>query len=292
MSTLTFNATIATIDPMPAETLIFLHLPKTAGTTLHRILDREYPAEEIFTIQEDAHADIARFKALPAGHKANLKLLRGHMGFGLHQQFAQRCRYFTMLRDPVERVISYYYFILRQPTHYLYQAIQENQWDLKQLLESGLPLMMDNGQTRLLSGVWGERPFGQVGEIEYTSARRNLDNHFAVIGLQEAFDTSLLLYQKEFGWQRIEYRRQNTTQNRPRQAAMTPETIDLIKRYNRQDFALYNYAAKRFADMVRAQPALFKLRATFFPAENWCRHRYWELRKISVRQLFRSRHTE
>ena len=62
--------------------VIFLHIPKTAGTTLLEILDRQYPPETVYSFGADAHESTARFKALDDPKKMSIRLLRGHMAYG------------------------------------------------------------------------------------------------------------------------------------------------------------------------------------------------------------------
>ncbi len=47
------------------DTIIFLHIPKTAGTTLLDIMNRHYSAGEQYTFGADAKESVSIFKALP-----------------------------------------------------------------------------------------------------------------------------------------------------------------------------------------------------------------------------------
>ncbi|NEO03330.1 MAG: sulfotransferase family protein, partial [Moorea sp. SIO3I7] len=95
------------------HSLIFLHIPKTAGTTLHYIINRQYKSEYIFEVNcRESRNELIRMSEV---QKSKIKVIRGHMEFGWHEFIAQPCTYITMLRDPVERVISFYFYILRQP---------------------------------------------------------------------------------------------------------------------------------------------------------------------------------
>lgn len=51
--------------------LIFLHIPKTAGTSLRKIVERFYDKEEIYTIYTKAHNmhNMDDFKALSDAEK-------------------------------------------------------------------------------------------------------------------------------------------------------------------------------------------------------------------------------
>ena len=157
------------------------------------------------------------------------------------------------------------------------------------MLHSKLPVMLDNGQTRLLSGVWGDVAYGKMDESHLVRAQRHLSDHFAVVGLQEEFDSSLLLMQKAFGWRRIEYRKRNVTQNRPDREALSAETLSAIRNANLLDLRLYEYARQLFRRQLRQQGALFKARVRLFPLENRFRRRYWALRRVSLRQFLKER---
>ena len=154
--------TVAKQDNDSQPAVIFLHIPKTAGTTLLRILDRQYPPEVVHSFGADAHQSVVEYKALGEETRNKIRLLRGHMAYGLHEYLPNAAGYFTVLREPVARVISYYNFIRRTPDHYLYDEVIGKDLSLHALLESGLPLMMNDAQVRLLSGVWGEPEFGEV----------------------------------------------------------------------------------------------------------------------------------
>jgi hypothetical protein len=268
---------------------IFLHIPKTAGTTLLEILDRQYAPETIHSFGGDAHASVAAFKRMDVERRAKIRLLRGHMAFGLHAYLPEPTLYFTILRDPVARVISYYRYILRTPPHYLYEEVTQKKMSLGDLLASGLPLMMNDGQVRLISGVWGEPSFGDVTPEMLEMAQRNLREAFVVAGLMEQFDRTLCLLKETLGWtQPITYRRLNVAPQREQKAAITPQTIELIQQANRQDLALYHFAQRLFAEQCARQGPLFEARVRLFQMQNRLRPFGEGLRTYSVRAKIRS----
>src|SRR5678815_616084 len=91
-------------------TVIFLHIPKTAGSTLDKIIDHQYKRTSIFT---RAYISMDEFKILPEAHREKIRVLRGHMHFGVHEYLPQSSIYITILRNPIDRVISHYYMVLR-----------------------------------------------------------------------------------------------------------------------------------------------------------------------------------
>ena len=80
------------LSPMDRETLIFLHIPKTAGTTLNRIIEWQYSPFEIFTIDPyRIRATPERLKRLPEERRRRLRVVRGHMLYGVHKCAAAGC---------------------------------------------------------------------------------------------------------------------------------------------------------------------------------------------------------
>ncbi|HVX31436.1 MAG TPA: hypothetical protein VHA53_13225, partial [Nitrolancea sp.] len=120
----------------------------------------------------------------------------------------------------------------------------------------------NNDQTRLLAGRYqAEGALPNANEM-LAAARKNLQEHFAVVGLTEEFDRSLLLMRRTFGWGRPFYVRENVSQNPGRSEAISPETRRVIEEYNALDIDLYEEARTRLEDRLRqqnaaAQPELF-----------------------------------
>jgi len=249
--------------PTASPPVVFYHIPKSAGTTLNRILKKNYPPENFVECGIDTYAFMADMKTWSPERLAQVRLLQGHFPFGFHEALPGRARYFTILRDPVDRVVSYFYHARREPRHYLYDQIHDNHWTLKELLENGSPLMMNNGQVRFISGVFGTVPFDEINEGHLATAIANLRT-FEVVGLTEKFDLTLLLLQRAFGWRDISYRSVNVGENRRPTEAHSAEIIDAVRRANRLDLALYEEARRLFAGEVAAAGLSLRPRRWWF----------------------------
>lgn len=237
--------------PLNSNPVVFYHIPKSAGTTLNRILRKNYPPGSVVLSGINTQAFMAELKAWSPEQLAQVKLLQGHFPFGFHEALPGRARYFTILRDPVERVISYFYHAKREPLHYLHKLIHNNNWTLKDLLESRVPLMMNDAQVRFISGAFETPHFGEVDESHLEQAIINLSS-FEAVGVTEAFDLTLLLLQGVFGWQDISYKSVNVGENRRPTDSHAPEIIDAVRRYNRLDMRLYDVARRLLDERVAA----------------------------------------
>lgn len=108
---------------------------------------------------------------------------------------------------------------------------------------------MDNSQTRALSGDLST-PFGACSERMLEEAKRNLEEHFAVVGLTERFDETLVLLHRTFGWSRLHYVRVNVAPRRAADAPVPQGALELMREQNWLDRQLYEWAARRFGDLV------------------------------------------
>jgi len=273
---------------MQMQTEIFLHIPKTAGSTMNNILMRMYRPEQrhFFSLGDSMATAMGRFKNLPASQKAAIKLLYGHFEFGIHQYLPQPAHYFTLLRDPLERYISDYYFILKNPAHPLYTAATERNLNVVDLIESGLAL--DNVQTRTLAGRISHRQ-ELCPPAALEQAKENLRNHFVVVGLTEEFDKTLLLLQYHLGWSAVHYKRENVNRQRPRRRPFSPAILKKLTRYTELDQEIYQYGKQLFHRQLEQMGPRFHLHARLFPLLNHSRTLYWQARKYSVRQWLRER---
>ena len=255
------------------RSVIFLHIPKAAGSTLHRIIERQYKLSAIFTIDGSrAQKSIDEFKSLPEAQRKKIKVLKGHMMFGLHEFLPQPSTYITILRDPVDRIISHYYYALQcGPKHYLYNAITSQHMSLKDFICSGISSELNNGQTRLLSGVEGVGTitgFGQRSTEILERAKKNLREHFVVVGLSNKFDETLILLKRAFGWKNLCYIKKNVTRNRPRREDISKDTLNLIEKYNELDIELFKYTKERFEELISQQGFSFDKELKEFKLSN------------------------
>lgn len=244
---------------MQSKTLMIIHIPKCAGTTLRTILERQYPLADIYKIKSDIRGDQIKLRSMDAIFKRTIRAVFGHYHYGLHEALApgQPYDYITVLRDPVLRVVSLYsYTRTESPAHYLAKAARK--MDLHEFVTSGVTEQIDNGMVRQLCGMDRfkmtverkprqtpyddcEIPFRGVTREHLEAAKRNLDT-FALVGFVEHFDRFLARMQARFSWRIPAFRHQNVSRER-----VTPNAreIKAITELNQFDFELYNWAMKR-----------------------------------------------
>ncbi len=271
--------------------LLFLHIPKAGGTTLHSVIERQFAPEVTFSINGMTPAQsIKEFINLPESERAQIRLVKGHMPYGLHRYLSVAASYLTMLRDPVDRIISHYYFVLNSPGHYLHTEVTSRKMSLPDFVRSGLSTELTSDQTRLISGVekvntrlldGDERRTLRPGSAPVTAeilevAQKNLRDHFSAVGLFSRFDESLLLFKRRLGWRNIYYVRRNVTKDRPDKREVPRDVRELISKHNEMDVRLYEYARRRFEEAIEEQGAAFKDELRSFERNNRLYARAWQ----------------
>ena len=234
---------------MSERTLVFVHIPKTAGQTLLQVLRRQYEPDATYATKGPGPNVMDELAALPEAFRAQLLFVYGHMPFGAHRFLPPETTYLAFLRDPMDRAVSHYDLLS----------------DSKEV--GGQPVELDNGQTALLAGtpIRDRADFFDPELLE--QAKRNVEGHFALVGLAELFDESLLLAKEVLGWQRgVHYRSVNVSPDAPsRSRAPVPvETRRLIVERNRLDAELHRFARERLEAQIAAHGPAFRRRVRRF----------------------------
>ncbi len=269
---------------MPNETVIFLHIPKTAGSTLLHILQRAYKPENRLFIEDDSiHEPERVLSSMSNAQKREIALLAGHVEFGIHTWLPQPATYFTILRHPIERIISDYYFLHQTPHHPLHDQVVNGQISLQEYVD--IPLVMDNSQTRMLAGAWRQSG-GPCTVKTLQKANENIQTHFSLIGLTEHFDESLVLLQRRFGWKSILYHSPlNKTANRPHLKDLPKKTVEAIIRANEYDLDLYTFAQTLFSKQINTPSFAFAYKK--FQIKQRLAYTPFDVRRYSVRTFMR-----
>jgi len=249
-------------------TLLFIHIPKTAGTTFQTVLSRVYSqvsACSVYPCWDDAKEQIL-------GHQwgAKLALMGGHFSYGLHATpdlqplLMEKAHYITFLRDPVARVVSQFNHVV-YGGDLAHSEIAAEYPTIEKFLEH--PWARDL-QAKFLLGFY--YPIDDDLEAAVRAGKALLRDKIEVVGLTERFDESLILLAEAFGWDLPTYTSENRAEDRERKLRvedLDESVIARIRAANRCDVALYEYAQtlfdKRCARTPRFRAKLVHYRSRF-----------------------------
>ena len=250
------------------DLFIHLHIPKTGGTTLRDIIQRQYRAEKILMIPKLEESENI-IKEISASHINQLKLIQGHLKYGIHNHFHRRAKYFAIIRDPINRVLSTYYYVLSQKNNPQNLSTSNNQMTIYDFVQSGVNPFLINGQTKLISGKTGniDNPIIESEEL-FSLAKENIENDFLFLGITEMFDETILILKNMLGWHMPYYSIANRTKKKPNYDAVNPTIISFIKEHNQLDIKLYNITKTSLLNRIAKENDIFQNRINKFKKIN------------------------
>lgn len=248
--------------PVDADVVVYLHIPKTGGSTLVDIMRRQYPPGATRWFSYQRPEQVAAFEALSETEIEGIQLLAGHFPFGIHRRLPGKATYVTMLRDPVGRFISEYKQVKRKHWQGDWHPPSERLRSLDDFLDYRIETNATDVQTRFLSGCFpppgSKPPFDPLPGDALERAKQNIEDHFSMVGVMERFDESLLLMKRQLGWpHRVSYVRQNTAPQSTSPRDMSTKLLERISESSSSDVALVEFATERMNRLIGAEESRF-----------------------------------
>lgn len=205
--------------------LFFIHIPKTAGSSFRLAAEQYFGSDATYYDygkgNKETHGDILKYeyelkdRYLAAKTiKQNAKFLSGHVIYPKYAPFFQPKSIVTFVRNPAQQVRSHYEHFSRLHGYEgsFADFIKENRFA--------------NMQSKALNGVWPDA--------------------LGFIGITERYDESIALFNKYY---ETDIRVLDINKNSAKSSGayvLSEDELSLIRKMNHQDFALYDYALKRF----------------------------------------------
>jgi hypothetical protein len=233
--------------------VLFLHIPKAGGTTLGEFIFNQCRSDEdrddgflrsgvlflSYGFFKEAEGVPAHVQSLL--QRTHLRAVIGHFSFGLHQYLRQPSTYVTVLRDPVQRVVSLYHYLKLQ-----------DQMSLEDFVLKPTIKEVDNDQTRRIAGI--DPAIGECTADMLTVAKQNLRNSFSVVGVTDRFDETLAVLKQRMGWAKdvASYPR-NVNPVQRGAYSLSREVVDAIRSRNELDIELWSFASKLLDEALAEQ---------------------------------------
>jgi hypothetical protein len=225
------------------QSIVFVHIPRTGGTSL---------AQALLGLVTGAvtHTDDVGYAAQAVN---DTRLIHGHMILdGTYwSDIATQAMTITVLREPVDRIVSLYYRFRLDPGYRFHKELQS--MSLADFVRSGQHVQTyqaNNDQVRRLSGV----KFG-YGENCWYAVDRALINleTFDIVGVYGWFCPLIETIQNKAGLELPPLNRISVSTRRLTIGELDPLDLEVIQEYNRLDFILYSAVMKRVAEEMYRQ---------------------------------------
>jgi len=249
---------LAQNERTPDSPIIYIHLMKTGGSTLRTVLEREYGLDAVFTLYEKGQQQdicIDRYWEMSIENREKKRVFAGHLHFGLHEKLEGPYNYLTMLRDPVERIISLYHYIRSMPNHGHHKRIVGENMSMSDFVESEMSSTLGKLYIQFISGI-RTLSYWEYSEEALNATKLRLQEFFPIVGILEKLDESLLLMKRAYGWKTPYYVKENTTKNKP-EVTHTDKDMEIIRKVSRMDRELYAHVDNMLEATINEQGADF-----------------------------------
>ncbi len=229
------------------NTILFTHIPKTAGDSMEKSIISPNVKKKNIKKYGGIRDNLFR------NFESSVKYVDGHYPYGIHYLSGMgKTFYMVLFREPVERCISYYYFIIKSKSetyqHPFYECAKN-----KDIVEFYSIKKFQNDQTKYVSGI----PFYLAGKkinmnyklrnVALYFAKYNIINKYDVFGLKERFKDSVSLFASKLGVEEKNTEKMyKAVPSRPRKEDFSRRKIEKIKELNSADMRLYRFAKKHF----------------------------------------------
>ena len=242
----------------------FMHIPKTGGTSIDSAFEKIYrlsysrlkeaASQKTVELLRNKSAqnqsidflETMRFRRSLLVYEMfrNTHFISGHTYFDTEvwNRFGHKYAYITVLREPVKRYISYYFFNLEKPD----KAHGKINQSLTDFLKSEKGRRAGKVYARYLCGNLeriSANDFPNHDDI--AKAKENLKK-FKAVGFLENIEAFKQTIEKDFSLNiKIPYKNKNVAKN----INISPEITDQIRRNCQIDLEIYNYAKNIFLSL-------------------------------------------
>jgi hypothetical protein len=226
--------------------LIFLHMPKTGGSTLTaQIKLISFPVSTIpmsISRWEDDVNNITKVK----NEFSHVSFVHGHSAHLAFDLFPKATR-FVMLRNPIERALSHFFMIKpKNGDENTLADIIDRKLVYRQMGIDSFHLF-SNFQTKLLSKQLFGKKYKST-ELVIEHCKEILDS--CTIGITEMYDASLACLSAQIDTKIPEAQKEKVNKSRPKSADLAPYIYNKVRDANAIDLHLYAYALEKFETQI------------------------------------------
>ncbi len=224
------------------KTLVFVHIHKTAGSTVRHALKKMFPSFFIIDSMNPVKS-FNEFENLTIEQRNSIQTVFGHYVLEILPLINNPVT-FSYFRDPIDQFLSYYYYIKKSKWNYYHELA--NKYNVIDFAHKTQELGFDNMQTRHLSHhvehlIDHNTALNkiEIDEVIYNKAWEQLNN-LDYVFLTSQIDLSLIIFKDLFKLKRSPYYQSyNITKNRKHKDEISQADRNIIKNIQKWDIKLF-----------------------------------------------------
>ena len=223
-------------NPKEDEQFFFMHIPKTGGTTLRKMLTNHFPDGSYYPSQSDLINNKGKyFNQQELVQKKSIllskSLIMGHYSVDLIDSLNPNVKTISFFRNPFDRVMSHVKHILNN----------EEKW------KGGDPNDVIKHRVKLLGGTQ-TRMINDSNAKNLQDMLKNIDK-LSFVGILEEFENSIKLLNSTFNWSFEIGKKENVSLSSISES-ITSKSMALICRNIKLDIIVYDYAYELFENRL------------------------------------------
>ena len=229
---------------VPAEPyFLFDHIQKTGGSAFKTVL------EQIFGLDNISPAVSRRTEIWASERYAAYRVINGHFQAQVPMHIATARRRITILRDPIDRLVSEYYFFRNDVERADWNkfSILAKDYDLLayiEVLQAHRDAAISNLYTRHFASQLTRKP---LCPSEYLAVAKESLDHYDFVGVQEHFVDTVDLFCIQFGLPGVPVVPSvNVTSKRKSLKEIDIRSRARLVELNQLDMELYHFALEKF----------------------------------------------
>ncbi|HIA54467.1 MAG TPA: hypothetical protein EYN91_20675 [Candidatus Melainabacteria bacterium] len=233
--------------PLP----IFLHIPKTAGTSFGQMVAANVGRENLLELYDKPRPSQDELKRILQERERDLSMIIGHIPFsyGVHRHVKRPVLLITLLREPLDRLLSLYFYLQRQAhAQEMGREIIERRLDIVEFIKLTKERHLDNGHVRFLCSTDIRGLPCSAESLE--EAKDNLANRIGLVALTENYEMLVKTMEYAFGWKRAAEERYNASTDRMKVQEMDSATASILREVNQYDCELFEFAKNLVASRI------------------------------------------
>lgn len=219
-------------EPRATDLLVFFHAQRTAGSALRHIFIEGCGHENVYTTH--TIPDYKHWPELSDEQLRPYKVFAGHSNF-CEMQTDRRLLYVTLLRNPVYRAASLYFYCQRKDGHALRELA--NSTDMDEFYRQGSKLKPKYFRNTMCLRTCGKPSADRAIQL--------IESRYLAVGATENLPGFVDQLGGILGWPKIEVPRQESDHSRYINL-MSEDFIEMVQRESAEDVRLWNHMCDRY----------------------------------------------